>query len=103
MRSEKTENEPGWISKWGVRCLFMARACVSMTECWLIVAAMMIPADQMGRTLISAFSSSTCLTVHRLHGSVASPSGVMSFEGVLIMHALFRNLNFLHEYVQTPI
>lgn len=51
-----------------------------------MTAAMNIPVDQMGRTLRRAFSSSTCLTVH------GKPSGVESLPGLLIMHALFRNL-----------
>lgn len=57
-----------------------------------MVAAMKMPVDHMGRILRRHFSSSTCLTVHRLHGCDASPSGVKSFSGFLIMQALFRNL-----------
>ena len=57
-----------------------------------MAAAMKMPVDQMGRTLINAFSSSTCLTVHRRHGSMAFPSGVKSIERFLITQALFRNL-----------
>lgn len=59
----------------------MVLAWIRKKECWLVLAAMKMPVDQMGRTLRRAFSSSTCFTVHRLHGFDASPSGVKSFSG----------------------
>lgn len=72
----------------------MVLAWIREKECWLVVAAMKMPVDQMGRTLRRDFGSSTCLTVHKLHGFDASPSGVNSFSWFLIMQALFRNLKY---------
>ena len=51
------------------------------------------PVDQMGITLIRVLSSSTCSTVHKLHGSAAVPSPAMSCSGFFTTHALFKNLH----------
>lgn len=50
--------------------LSMVPVWTMKNDCWLTVAASMMPVDQIGRTLIMAFNSSTCLTVHKLHGSM---------------------------------
>ncbi|POO00901.1 LOW QUALITY PROTEIN: hypothetical protein TorRG33x02_035320 [Trema orientale] len=73
VRMEKTTKEPGGILKWGVR---FRSVVLARTECWLTIAAMKMPVDQIGMTLRMALSSSTCFTVDRLHGSSAKPSGV---------------------------
>ncbi|RDX99414.1 hypothetical protein CR513_17542, partial [Mucuna pruriens] len=72
--------------------LFMVPAWTTEKDCWLMVVASMMPVDQMGRTLIMAFNSSTCLTVHKLHGSIGIPSQSKSFSLFFIMQALFKNL-----------
>lgn len=51
------------------------------------------PVDQMGMTLIRVLSSSTCSTVHKLHGSAAVPSAAISNSGFFTTQALFKNLN----------
>ena len=88
-----TPKEPAGISKYGVMCRSMEAAWSTGKEVWLRFTDIMIPVDHNGITLISDFSSSTSLTVQRLHGSKALPSGVRSCRGFLIMHALFRNLD----------
>ena len=44
--------------------LSMVPVWTMKNDCWLTVVASMMPVDQIGRTLIMAFNSSTCLTVH---------------------------------------
>lgn len=87
--------EPAGILKLDVRCLSMELACSTGNEFWLTLIDMMAPVDHIGMTFINAFSSSTCSIVHRLHGSEANPSSVMSSSGFLMMQALFRNLQRL--------
>ncbi|WVZ22400.1 hypothetical protein V8G54_000944 [Vigna mungo] len=79
------------MSVWNTT-LFMVLACTTEIDCWLMVVANMIQVDQIGRTLIIAFNSSTCLTVHILHGSVGIPSLSRSFSLFFSMQALFKNL-----------
>ncbi|PON50528.1 LOW QUALITY PROTEIN: hypothetical protein PanWU01x14_222430 [Parasponia andersonii] len=79
VRMEKMTKEPGGILKWGVR---FRSVVLARTDCWLTIAAMKMPVDQIGMTLRMALSSSTCFTVDRLHGSSAKPSGVREW-GVL--------------------
>lgn len=59
---------------------------------WLMVIAMKMPVDQMGRTLIRDLRSSTCWTLDSFLGLVAVPSGFSSFDGLTMMQALFKNL-----------
>lgn len=93
VRSPNTPKEPAGIlklveKKW--RSIVVAWK--TGKECWLMVTAIIMPVDQMGRTLISDLSSSTCCVVQRFHGRDADPSGFRSFSEFLIMQALFRNL-----------
>ncbi|KAK7834213.1 hypothetical protein CFP56_024833 [Quercus suber] len=61
--------------------LSMIFAWSTPNECWLSVTATGMPGDQIGRTLIRALSSSTCVIVHRLQGSIAKPSESKFFIG----------------------
>ena len=78
--------------------LSMIFAWSTPNECWLSVTATGMPVDQMGRTLIRALSSSTCVIAHRLQGSIAKPSESKSFKEFLMMQALFRNLREVKHY-----
>lgn len=91
-RTEKMPNEPGGILKFPARRLSIVRAWSTGKECWLIRTAIMIPADQIGSKSIRALSTSTCITLHRFHGSEGEPSAFSSFSELLMMQALFKNL-----------
>lgn len=93
VRIPNTPKEPAGILKFvEKKWRSIVVACKTGKVCWLMVTAIIMPVDQMGRTLISDLSSSTCCVVHKFHGCAADPSGFKSSSGFLIMQALFRNL-----------
>lgn len=53
----------------------------------------MILVDHIESTRMTAFVSSTCCTVHSLHGSHAAPSGLISLLGFLSTQARFKYLH----------
>lgn len=91
-RRTKTTNEPAGIEKRGPRCRSMDRA-------WRIVRLFRTPIgvlmkmveDQIGKILIRVLRSSTCSTVHSLHGFAMDPFEYMSPS--LFSAALFRKLH----------
>ena len=87
-----TRMEPAGNLKLGPRCRSIVRA-------WRIVKLITMPIvvlknildDQSGKILISVFRSSTCWTVHTLHGFAIEPSGLMSPS--VFRAARFKNLH----------
>lgn len=91
VRIPKRVKEAAGILKFPIKCRSMVLARTVGND-WLTVTAIMMPVDHMGKTLIRALSSSTCLTVQSFHGSIGCPLKSKSLSGSLIRHALFKNL-----------
>ena len=80
------------------RCIVFA--CSVGNICCPTIKPGKIPVDHIGSTRMTALVSSTCCTVHSLHGSHAAPSALSSLPGFLSTQARFKYLHHVHEHTQ---
>ena len=93
-----TKMEPAGILKWGPRWRSMVRAWRTVRLLWIPIGVdKNILVHQSGKILIRVLRSSTCWTVHNLHGFAIKPSALLSPS--VFSAARFRNLHEIDEYI----
>lgn len=91
---DMTAMDPGGIWNLGPMCLFMIMACETVkVDCWAADVKQMIPDAQMGRTLITHFTSSISWMLHSVHLLLGVGVPSMLSSPFRVIAALFSELN----------